>query len=57
MFGFLKKKSKLDKLRDQYENILKASNAPSSTNRHEKAKKLADTQALLDQIEILQKST
>lgn len=56
MFGFLKKKSKLDKLQNQYENILETSAMSSSSNHHEKVRKLADTRAILDQIEILQKS-
>lgn len=54
MFGIFRKKSKLDKLQDQYKNLLEQSYKLSTTNRSESDKKQAEAQKILEQIEILQ---
>ena len=54
MFGIFKKKSKLDKLQDQYKSLLEQSYKLSTTNRSERDKKQAEAQKILEQIEVLQ---
>ena len=56
MFGLFKKKSRLDKLQDDYRKLLEESFKLSKTNRQESDKRQAEAQAILDQIEVLQKS-
>lgn len=56
MLGLFKKKSKLDKLHEQYKKILEESYKLSTTNRSESDKKQAEAQAILDQIDILKQS-
>ncbi|WAC03942.1 Lacal_2735 family protein [Lacinutrix neustonica] len=53
MFGLFKKKSKLEKLQEQYKKLLEESYKLSTTNRSESDKKQAEAQAILDQIDIL----
>jgi hypothetical protein len=54
MFNIFKKKSKLDKLQDDYKNLLEQSYKLSTSNRSESDKKQAEAQKVLEQIEILQ---
>ena len=54
MFGIFKKKSKLDKLQDEYKKLLEQSYKLSTTNRTESDKKQAEAQKILKQIEVLQ---
>lgn len=54
MFGLFKKKSKLDKLQEQYKKLLEQSYKLSTSNRGESDKKQAEAQSILEQIEILQ---
>ncbi len=56
MFGLFKKKSKLDKLQDEYKKLLEEAYKLSKTNRQESDKRQVEAQALLDQIDVLQKS-
>ncbi|WP_157823379.1 MULTISPECIES: Lacal_2735 family protein [Olleya] len=56
MFGLFKKKSELDKLQDKYKKLLEESFKLSTTNRSESDKKQAEAQAVLEQIEALQKN-
>lgn len=56
MFGLFKKKSKLDKLQDDYKKLLEESFKLSTTNRSESDKKQAEAQTILDQIDILKQS-
>lgn len=56
MFGLFKKKSRLDKLQDDYRKLLEEAFKLSKTNRQESDKRQAEAQTLLDQIEVLQKS-
>ena len=55
MFGLFKKKSELDKLQDKYKTLLEESFKLSTINRSESDKKQAEAQAVLDQIEALNK--
>ena len=57
MFGLFKKKSALDKLQDQYKKLLEESYKLSTTNRSESDKKQAEAQAILEQIEAIQKTS
>ena len=56
MFGLFKKKSELEKLQDKYKKLLEESFKLSTTNRSESDKKQAEAQAVLEQIEVLQKN-
>ena len=56
MFGLFKKKSRLDKLQDEYRKLLEDAFKLSQSNRQESDKKQVEAQALLEQIEVLQKS-
>lgn len=56
MFGLFKKKSRLDKLQDEYKKLLLEAHKLSKTNRQESDKKQVEARTLLDQIEVLQKS-
>nr|WP_290700689.1 Lacal_2735 family protein [Lacinutrix sp.] len=54
MFGIFKKKSKLDKLQEQYKGLLEEAFKLSKSSRSESDKKQAEAQKILEQIEILQ---
>ncbi|WP_452598396.1 Lacal_2735 family protein [Pontimicrobium sp. MEBiC01747] len=56
MFGLFKKKSRLDKLQDEYKKLLLEAHKLSKTNRQESDKRQVEARTLLDQIEVLQKS-
>jgi len=56
MFGLFKKKSRLDKLQDEYKKLLLEAYRLSKTNRQESDKRQAEARTLLSQIEVLQKS-
>jgi len=56
MFGLFKKKSKLDKLQDDYKRLLEESYKLSTTNRGESDKKQAEAQKVLEQIEVLKQT-
>ena len=55
MFGLFKKKSEVEKLQDKYKSLMKEWHALSSINRSESDKKYAEAEAVLIQIENLQK--
>lgn len=56
MFGLFKKKSRLDKLQDEYKSLLEDAYTLSKTSRSESDKKQVEAQYILVQIEVLQKS-
>ena len=53
MFGLFKKKSELDKLREQYKKLQEESFRLSKTNRSESDKKLAEAEDVYKKIEAL----
>lgn len=55
MFGLFKKKSKLDKLRDQYAKLQKDAFDLSKTNRQLADKKTAEAEEIAKQIDALKK--
>ena len=55
MFGLFKKKSEVDKLDAKYESLLKEAHSLSTTNRTLSDSKIAEAQAVLKQIEELEK--
>jgi hypothetical protein len=55
MFGLFKKKSKEEVLQEKYKSLLKESFDLSKTNRAASDKKQAEAQAVLDEIESLNK--
>ena len=56
MFGLFKKKSETEKLEDKYQKLLKEAYDLSTTNRTLSDRKTAEANAVLQQIEKLQKS-
>lgn len=55
MFGLFKKKSEVEKLQEKYKTLMKDWHALSSINRAESDKKYAEAEAVLVQIDNLQK--
>lgn len=53
MFGLFKKKSELDKLRDEYKKLQKESFELSKSNRSASDKKLAEAEVIYKKIEAL----
>ncbi len=53
MFGLFKKKSEIDKLREQYKKLQEESFRLSKTNRSESDKKLAEAEEVYKKIEAL----
>tara|TARA_B110001454_G_C12625082_1_gene394511 strand:- start:43 stop:207 length:165 start_codon:yes stop_codon:yes gene_type:complete len=51
MFGFFKKKSALEKLQIDYENLMKESFQLSKSNRSASDKKIADAEKVMQKIE------
>lgn len=56
MFKFFKKKSKLEKLQDEYKKLLEESYKLSTSNRSLSDAKQAEAQLVLKQIEILKEN-
>jgi len=57
MFGFFKKKSKLDILNDKYEKLQKEAYQLSTSNRTQSDQKYAEAQEVLKEIEALEKAS
>ena len=57
MFGLFKKKSKIDKLDDQYNRLLKEAHQLSTTNRKASDEKMAEANEILLEIEKLTKNS
>lgn len=55
MFGFFKKKSKLEKLQQKYEQLMKEAFDLSKTNRTESDKKYAEAEKINEEIIALSK--
>ncbi len=55
MFGLFKKKSELDTLNDKYGKLLKEARELSTTNRKLSDSKTAEADAVLKEIELLEK--
>lgn len=53
MFGLFKKKSEIEKLREQYKKLQKESFELSKSNRSASDKKLAEAEAVFKQMEAL----
>lgn len=56
MFGLFKRKSKLEKLQEKYEKLQQEAFRLSTTNRIASDKKQAEAQAVLEEIESLNKN-
>jgi hypothetical protein len=54
MFKLFKRKSKLEKLNRQYENLLKEAHRLSAVNRKASDEKVAEANRLVKEIELLQ---
>ncbi len=55
MLGIFRKKSKAEKLQKKYRQLLQQAHALSTTNRTESDKKYAEAQAILEELEQIQK--
>ena len=56
MFGLFKKKSKTEQLTDKYRKLLKEAHALSKTNRKQSDSRYAEADAILREIDALEKS-
>ena len=56
MFGLFKKKSKLDKLQEKYEQLMAEWHKLSNVNRAESDKKFMEAEKILMQIDILKQN-
>ncbi|MCK0188417.1 Lacal_2735 family protein [Arenibacter sp. F20364] len=56
MFGIFKKKSKVEKLQEKYNTLMKEWHTLSSINRSESDKKYAEAQEVLEELVALQKN-
>lgn len=55
MFGIFKRKSELEKLEDQYKKLLKEAHSLSTSDRKKSDQKVAEAEAVLQQMDKLQK--
>ena len=53
MFNLLKKKTKLEKLQEEYEKLMSDWHKLSTINRSKSDEKFAEAQIVLDQIDVL----
>lgn len=51
MFNIFKKKTELEKLNEQYAKLMKEAHELSTSNRKESDRKVAEAQAIADQIQ------
>jgi Family of unknown function (DUF6435) len=56
MFGWLKKKSEIERLKDKYAQMMKEAYHLSHTNRRESDAKVLEAEALLKTIELMEKT-
>ncbi|MDO6490907.1 MAG: Lacal_2735 family protein [Cellulophaga sp.] len=57
MFGLFKKKSPIEKLQKQYQQLMKEYHALSTSNRGASDAKFAEAEAIQDKIALLMKKT
>ena len=57
MFGIFKKKSKIEKLEEKYNQLLKEAYSFSTSNRRLSDSKTAEANEILNQIDFLKKTT